>query len=155
MEGPIRGIFVPYDGSARAERALAHASSFCRSSGARLGIAVMQPRIACFASPWVHVPGVVVSQRHVCGPVLRRIPPDVSVRFLFSPFPTGLSQVAEFAKRLECEAVLVPHRGRAGRRTAKALSKHGLAVFVMPEEQGRKRRSAGQVPALVALESAR
>jgi nucleotide-binding universal stress UspA family protein len=160
LTGPIRGILVPYDGSARAERALAFASSFCRSSRACLGIAVLQPRIVAFASPWVHVPGVVFSQREACGPVLRRVPQDVSVRFLFSPIPAGASQIADFARRLGCDAVLVPQRGRAGRRMAKALSKRGLTVFLVPEQQAQTRRSAeapasSQLSSLPALEPAR
>jgi nucleotide-binding universal stress UspA family protein len=148
---------VPYDGSTRSERALARVGPLCRTTGALMGIAVVQPRWCAFASPWVHVPGIVVSEREMCSHVLRQVPPDVSVRFLVSPYPAGVSQIAAFAKRLACDSVFLPHRGRSGRRLGRALARRGLSVFMLPEKSDPAPRAAEatpstQLPLIIALE---
>jgi nucleotide-binding universal stress UspA family protein len=120
---------VPYDGSRRAERTLAHAVELCRDANARLGLAVIWPRFLVFDSPWVCV-AAPIQERDTCNDLLRRLPDDLSVTFLSWPHPAGVREIAEFARRLDCDSVLLAYSGRRARRAARILARSDVAVLL-------------------------
>lgn len=124
-----RAVLVVYDGSRRAERVLAHGLALCRDTRARLGLALIQERVVLLNSPWVCV-AASVHDGDVCDGVLRRLPDDLSVSFLSSSRPTGVREIAEFAKRLDCDSVLLPYSGWRARRAARILARGDVAVLV-------------------------
>jgi nucleotide-binding universal stress UspA family protein len=127
-----RAILVPYDGSHRSEQALECAVALCRDTRARLGLAIIRHHVVVFASPWVCVASPVC-ERETCNGLLRRLPDDVSVRFLSWPYPAGARDIAEFASRLDCDAVLLPYRGWRARQARRLLSRRGLSVLALDD----------------------
>jgi hypothetical protein len=127
-----RAVLVSYDASRRAQRTLADAIELCRDTGARLGVAVVRQREVVFVSPWVFPPPPPC-QPDACGDLLRRLPDDLSVTYLSSDYPAGMREIAEFAKRLDCECVLLPYSGWRARRATRVLARRGLAVLVGAE----------------------
>jgi nucleotide-binding universal stress UspA family protein len=123
-----RAILVVYDGSQRAERAVADAVELCRDTNACLGLAVIRQRVVVFSSPWVCV-ATPISERNTCNGLLRRLPDDISVRFLSWPYPAGMRQIAELAKRLDCDWVLLPYSGWRARRAGRILARSDVAVL--------------------------
>ena len=121
-------VLVPYDGTARSEWALTCAVEHCLQSRARLGIAFIPPCYALAASPWASAalfqPGDDARRA-----ILRKIPDRVSVRFLVCGHPAGVRDLAHFARRLDCDSVLLPLRGLRLRRAERALAKAGLEVL--------------------------
>jgi nucleotide-binding universal stress UspA family protein len=123
-----RAVLVTYDCSRRAERALAQAVELCRDTHARLGVAIIQ-RPVLFNSPWVCI-AAPLSERELLNGLLCRLPDDVSVRFLLWRYTIGMREIAQFAERLDCDAVLLPYSGRRARRAARVLTRRGVAVVV-------------------------
>jgi hypothetical protein len=62
--------------------------------------------------------------------LLHQLPSDVSVKFLASPHPASVSELAEFARRLDCDSVLLPYSGWRARRAARVLARHGIEVLL-------------------------
>jgi hypothetical protein len=113
---------------------LAQAVELCCSSGARLGLAMIQPAVFVSPSPWVCVIVTPRWEPDDCSRLLRGLPTDVSVKFLSSPYPAGISEIAEFARRLDCDSVLLPYSGRRARRAARVLARHGIEVLVNADQ---------------------
>jgi nucleotide-binding universal stress UspA family protein len=126
------GVLVPHDGSRQADRALAHAVELCLETHARLGLALIQPRVVLIQSPWVCVVVTPIWERDACNRLLRRLPGDISVSFVSSPYSAGLREIAGFAKRLQCDSVLLPYSGSRARLAARILARRGVAVLSSP-----------------------
>jgi hypothetical protein len=125
-----QSVLLPYDCTRSSEHALLCAVAYCRESRARLGIAITPPWFMSFASPWVTVPPNMVLPCHATArEMLSRVPPDAPFTFLISHYPAGVPQIAEFARRLDCDSVLLPLGGWRLRRATRALGKLGLPVL--------------------------
>jgi hypothetical protein len=142
-----RAVLVPYDGSRGAERALSHAVELCCDANARLGLAVIWPRFLLFDSPWACI-AAPIHERDTCNDVLRRLPDGLPVTFLSWPHPAGVRDIAEFAKRLDCDSVLLAYSGRRARRAARILARHDVAVLLDADgvQPRRPRRRAIRPP---------
>jgi nucleotide-binding universal stress UspA family protein len=127
--GPL-GVLVAHDGSRRSDQTLADAVELCRGSRARLGLALIQPWVYTVQAAWVCIVMPPSWERVDCDRLLHRLPSDVSVKFLSSPHPAGVSEIAEFARRLDCDSVLLPYSGWRARRAARVLARHGIEVLV-------------------------
>jgi hypothetical protein len=123
-----RAVLVPHDGSVRAERALARAVELCRETRACLGLMVIY-RVVLINAPQMCV-AAPISERDTCNALLRRLPDDISVRFLSCLYPVGMGHIAEVAKRLDCDSVLLPYSGWRAHRAARILARHGVAVLL-------------------------
>ena len=122
-----RGVLVLHDGSERSERALSDAVAICTERHVPLGLAILRP--PAFLQFWSFACGAGPPPAHAaCSRVLRLIPDDLSLRYLYWPSAVGNREIAEFAARLECDIVLMPRSRAYGRRTAKALSRRGYRV---------------------------
>jgi nucleotide-binding universal stress UspA family protein len=136
-----RAVLVPHDGSARAERALAHAVELCRETRACLGLVVIR-RVLMLNAPLVCV-AAPISEEDTCNALLRRLPDDISVRFLSCTYPASIAHIAEFARRLECDSVVLPYSGWRTRRAARVLARHGVAVLLEADGLPSPRPSRG------------
>jgi hypothetical protein len=87
-----------------------------------------------------------ISEHDACNRLLRQLPDDISVKFLSCPHPAGMVQIAEFAKRLACDSVVLPYSGWRARRAARILARHGVAVLLDPDglQSPRTRRRASR-----------
>lgn len=121
-------VLVAYDGTARAERLLRCALAHCAQCRARLGVAIVPPPYAMVALPWAGA-SILQPCDESRRELLKRIPADVSVRFVVCSYPIGTRQVAELARRLECDSVLLPQRGMRLRLAERALTRLGLGVL--------------------------
>jgi len=124
-----RAILVPYDGTGRAELALEAAIVRCRESRARLGLSMTAPWFATVGAPWLSIPALLTPDLESAKRVLGRIPDDVLVRFLLWPYPAGGREIAQFARRLDCDSVLLPFRGSRARHIKRTLSRRGLQIL--------------------------
>ena len=132
-------IFVSYDGSRRSRQALVCAIELCRDTRALLGIAVIRPHVVGFGWPG-SCTAAFVSEQTVCREALALVPDDVSVRFLAHSHPVGIRDIAEFARRLGCESVILPDRRFGARRAARLLGRAGLALLVEPSAARTRQR---------------
>jgi hypothetical protein len=122
-------VLVQYCCTGRSEEALARAVAYCVRSHARLGIAVTAPWFAHMGMPWMVAPHAVVPTAQTCRYVLRKVPDELPVKFLLWPHPAGLAEIADFARRLQCDSVLLPMRGWRLRHAARVLSRSGLLAL--------------------------
>ena len=129
-----RGVLVPYDGSRRAERALARAVAVCRSSRARLGVAIVQQPVVAVASPWVCT-AIPSSERHLRCKLLQRLPDDLSVVFISWPRRPSLRDIVALANRLECDSVVLARRGWRARRAERGLHRRGVSFIPLEEPE--------------------
>lgn len=120
-------IFVPYDGSRRAQQALARAVELCRDTSAHLGVAVCRRQIVGCGWPGPCAVSVITEQE-LSTDLLRRVPDDISLRFLGCTAPLGSRGIAELATRLECDTVVLPGRGIRTRAVARTLARSGFRV---------------------------
>jgi hypothetical protein len=91
-----------------------------------LGLALIEPWVYTAQSPWVCIVVPPRWEPDDRARLLRRLPGDVSVKFLSSPQPAGMSEIAAFATRLDCDSVLLPYSGWRARRAAQVLARHGV-----------------------------
>jgi hypothetical protein len=125
----------------------------CRETRACLGLMVIH-RVVLLTAPLVCV-AAPSSERDTCNGLLRRLPDDISVRFLLCPYPAGMGHIAEFAKRLDCDSVVLPYSGWRARRAARILARHGVAVLLdadrLPSPRPRHRTSRPGDPLALTL----